>query len=312
LAGYVICAFCGARMRSDRSRCLRCGELLQAAASAPALLRPEWLQRATGRTFIAGALVSLALLIAVGVFMESDAPAGRKPAAPASTAGSRAGVAGLSRSTSIPGIGSVAEPATAMDANRIAGAAFTTGNLDEAKRRYEEALQKKADDPEALNGLGLVLVRQGQVDDAIAHFTRAAQLSPDKWSYHFNLAHALGEGSHWEESIAEYRAASRLFPDDYATQYNLGMALHKKGDDQGAIPEFERAIALAPGEPTFHLSLGMSLEKTGKAADAAREYTQYLAMDPSAPEAEKLKAHIQALASGSGQRPAEPRTPSAP
>ena len=93
-------------------------------------------------------------------------------------------------------------------------------------------------------------------------------------------------------------AAAGIFPDDYATQYNLALAMHKKGDDEAAIPEFRKAIAMAPREPSFHLSLGISLEKTGKPADAQREYQQYLDMAPWAPEAEKLKAHLKALAAG--------------
>jgi len=86
-----------------------------------------------------------------------------------------------------------------------------------------------------------------------------------------------------------------------------------KGDDEAAVGEFKRAIELAPSEPSFHLSLAISLEKTGKVADAQREYAQYLEMDPSAPEAQKLKAHMQALASGqTATQTGSPSPPKAP
>ena len=186
----------------------------------------------------------------------------------------------------------------AVDSVRMGAAAFNSGDFESAKKAYQQALQKKADDPEALNGLGLILERQGAVDDAIAMFMRAAAAAPNTWAYRFNLAHAWGERGQWDAAVDEYRAAAKLFPDDYATKYNLALAMHKKGDDEGAIPEFRKAIELAPREPSFHLSLGISLEQTGKVSDAQREYQQFLDMAPWAPEAEKLRDHLKTLTAG--------------
>ena len=86
-----------------------------------------------------------------------------------------------------------------------------------------------------------------------------------------------------------------MFPTDYATQFNLAMALQRKADDREAIPEFEKAIALAPGEPSFHLALGDSLAKVGRLTDAQRAFRQYLELEPEAPDAAKVKAHIDTL-----------------
>jgi type IV pilus assembly protein PilF len=310
-ASFVVCQFCGARIRADRTRCLRCGEELQAASPAPQpgpTLR-DWLQTSTPRNLAVGALASLGVLAGV-VMLDTQSRSGGVArvggsAKPAATAASPVRMAA---SRPLPQ-GELMAPATASDSVRLAGAAFTSGDFEAAKLRYEQALQKKADDPEALNGLGLVFERQGAFDDAVARFARAAAAVPTSWTYRFNLAHALGESGKWDQAVDEYRSASGLFPDDYATEYNLALALHKKGDDEGAIPEFRKAIALAPREPSFHLSLAMSLEKTGKTADAAREYEQYLAMAPWVPEADKIKEHLKAIGaaqSGDAKRPSAP------
>jgi Flp pilus assembly protein TadD len=314
MTGYVICASCGARIKANRERCLRCDEPLVAAAPASAPLGlPDWLTASSGRMLMAGAAASLVVLLAATIIWESRSqPAVDDVARPAPGAltASRPGVPAR------PGDVGTREPftpATSLDSSRLAGAAYGSGDLASAKAHFEEAVAKNPDDPDAINGVGQILARQGQVDEAIQRFTRAIQLAPNKWTYHFNLAHAEGQLGHWDNAIAEYRTAAGLFPQDYATQYNLAMALHKKGDDQGAVGAFKRAIELAPSEPSFHLSLGISLEKTGKLVDAQREYAQYLEMEPSAPEAEKLKAHIQALASGQtatqGGQPTAPKTP---
>ena len=190
----------------------------------------------------------------------------------------------------------------AVDSVRMGAAAFNSGDFESAKKAYQQALQKKADDPEALNGLGLILERQGAVDDAIAMFMRAAAAAPNTWTYRFNLAHAWGERGQWDAAVDEYRAAAKLFPDDYATKYNLALAMHKKGDDEAAIPEFRKAIELAPREPSFHLSLAKSLDNVAGLVNdliqAQQEYQQYLDMMPWAPDVEKLKDHVKALAAG--------------
>ena len=296
--GYVVCAFCGARIRADRNRCLRCGELLEAAVQAPPTptLR-EWLKTSPPRSVSIVAASTVAALVAGVVYMKSDsAPdTAARPLTPPARTKAQPAAAAATRATAP---GEMLFPPSAGDSVRLGAAAFNSGDLDAAKRRYQQALQKKSDDPEALNGLGLILERQGAVDDAIALFMRAAAAVPNKWAYRFNLAHAWGERGQWDAAAEEYRAAAGLFPNDYATQYNLALAMHKKGDDEAAIPEFRKAIELAPREPSFHLSLGLSLEKTGKLSEAQQEYQQYLDMMPWTPDAEKLRDHVKSLAAG--------------
>lgn len=303
--GFVTCAGCGTRISADRDRCLRCGAPLRPTVASDPWLA-AWLSKR--RTLALATVGSVVVLVgglvvawrsvarvedaAPRVTMQRDAPASRAPEPPA------------------PGRnGHVREPVSSLDFRRSGDVAFNAGDVTAARAGYEQALAKNPRDPEAINNLGLVLERAGQLDEAVEHFTRAIQLVPDKWAYHFNLAHALGQLQQWDRAIAEYRVAATMFPDDYVTRYNLALALHKKGDEQAAIPELEKAIVLAPGEPSFHLSLGISLETIGRIADAQREYQLYLQMAPSAADGEALKAHLKALASG--QVAAPPSTPPA-
>lgn len=188
-----------------------------------------------------------------------------------------------------------------LDLSRAGTAAFLTGDIEKAKAQFEGALERKPDDPETLNSIGQILDRQGDVPGAVARFEQAIQLAPDRWAYHFNLAHASGRLGEWERAVDEYREAARLFPEDYATQFNLGIALRRLGNDKAAIPEFEKAIKLAPAEASFHLELGSCFQSVGKLADARKAFETYLEMEPSAPDAEKVKAHIEALAASSAQ-----------
>ena len=291
MSGFVTCASCGARISADRDRCLRCGEPLRSAAALKPQV-PAWLSKR--RALVIAGVGSLAVLAGI-VASRNTAPRVHDAAPRAAPVGDASASRAAAATPSATG-SRVQEPATSLDFRGRGDVAFNAGDFASARARYEQALARNPVDPEAINNLGLVLERGGQLNEAADHFARAAQLVPDKWAYHFNLAHALGQLQQWDRAIAEYRVAATMFPDDYATQYNLAMALHKRGEEQAAIPAFEKAIVLAPGEPTFHLSLGISLEKIGRIADAQREYQQYLQMAPSAADGEALKEHLKALA----------------
>jgi tetratricopeptide (TPR) repeat protein len=282
-------------MKADRARCLRCEQPLP----LPPIGVASQGQPRNVAQLAAMAGAALAALVVVGwIALDGTTLQRQRPVErtrPSSEAGSVPNRADEVDSQEPPPF----TPVTFMDETRSAGGAFQTGDFESARSQYEAALQKRPDDPETLNNLGLTLERLGDVSGAIARFERAIALSADKWSYHFNLAHALARSSNWDRAIAEYRQAAQLFPDDYATQFNLALTLQKKGDDQTAIPEFEKAITLAPGEPSFHLALGNSLTRLGRIADARAAFERYLELDPEAGNRDQVKAHIETLSAAS-------------
>ena len=308
MAGYVICAECGARIKANREHCLRCGEPLRGLEPpAPPLPLHEALGISEGATKLLGVIVALAVVGLAALMWqlrpqpivdEIAQPVGAAHVAPPPAAPAPA-AENSSVATSAPPM----EPVTSADATRSGSAKFSSGNYEAAKNDFEQAVEKNPNDAEAQNSLGQALVRLGRVADAVPHFERATTLAPDKWAYRFNLAHAVGELGQWDRAVTEYRTALRTFPSDYATQFNLAMALYKQGNLNAAVPEFEKAIALAPAEASFHFSLGMTLEKLGRINEAIVEYRRYLDMNPIGPDAAKVKAHIELLT------PASPSTP---
>lgn len=302
--GYVVCAACGARIKADRTHCLRCEAPLPARSPARAASAPS--DRRTRLVAAAGAAVGLCVVGLLWLNRPSTTGIQIPPPVAPLPANVQASVPGGAPASVAGAETPTLAPVTFLDSSRAADAAFNSGNFQNARVHFEDALQKNPNDPEALNSLGLTLERVGDIPGAIARFERAVDLAADKWAYHFNLAHALVRQSNWDRAVAEYRRAAELFPEDYATQFNLAMTLQKQGDDRAAIPEFEKAIALAPGEPSFHVALGNSLAKTRRFTDAQREFRLYLELDPAAPDAAKVKAHIQTLAAAAAPPPAAP------
>jgi tetratricopeptide (TPR) repeat protein len=290
--GAVTCAACGAKVREDRVRCLRCGQLLLAAAPA----------RSAGRLSLR-ALVMVGAIVAfagaAAFFVSSPSPA---------TAPVLEGVVGAAAPATVPpsitDAGPIDSPAVAQtlapevvaaDRRRVGVAAYATGDVAGSLEAFSRAVEADPDDAVARNNLGQLLVRSGRVSESIVHFNRAIALAGDNWAYHFNRARAYGQMQQWAQAIAGYRNAARLFPEDYATQYNLGKALQANGDLEGAITSFKQAVVLAPGQPDFHLALANAQETAERPRDAAGSYRAFLELEPTAADADRIKARIAQL-----------------
>ncbi len=182
-----------------------------------------------------------------------------------------------------------------IDARRPGEAAYNRGDVAAAQTAFQQAIAADPKDPEALNSLGQVLVRQGRAREALPYFDRAIAIVPSGWAYHFNRARAYAVLDEWGQAVAGYRDAQRLFPDDYATQFNLAKALQASGDLPAAILAFERAIQLAPAQADFHIAHGLALEAARRPKDAAAAYRRYVELAEPGAEADKVKERIALL-----------------
>jgi len=286
----VICAACGAKVRGDRVKCLRCGKPLVARPEAPPPRPIPW----TTVGIVAGCVA----LGGFGLMLTGGAPQTTAPAAAGTLQGSAASapapstnrVAARSATTRTP------DPAAVAVSSLLAGQkAYESGNVKASAERLQEAVDANPDDHRALNDLSQVLVRAGRAQDATQYLDKAVQLAPDSWTYQFNRARAYAQLQKWDQAIQGYRAAAQLFPDDYATQYNLAKALQASGSLNDAIAGYEKAIKLAPGQSDFQLSYGLALEAARRPQDASEAYKRYLELEPDSPEAEKVKAHLAEL-----------------
>ncbi|HMF93872.1 MAG TPA: tetratricopeptide repeat protein [Vicinamibacterales bacterium] len=298
MGGFVVCPACGTRIKAGRPYCLRCFAALPDADARPPIWESLGLSRGHEATF--AIIASLIVLALVGVIWSTWPGRPDDEAHPVASQNKAAAPAAAPAPAATP---EGTDTAPAAQADEIAGGrtgeltAEARASLEGARVAYEQALTKTPDNPEVLNNLGRTLAQLNRPDEALPRFERAVALAPDTASYHASLARtaaALGQGSRATE---QFREAARLLPEDFATRYTLAMALQRNGDHEAALPEFERAIALAPADASPHRAYAISLEQLGRTPDAVREYRRYLEMRPSAPDAPRLRAHLEALAS---------------
>jgi len=114
------------------------------------------------------------------------------------------------------------------------------GQLDEAVAHFEKALQIKPDDYTALLTIGVTRFYQGRVPEAMEYAQAAIRSEADGSKAH-NLLGRI------PEAIDEFHEAVRLDPNNAATAHaNLGWALFESGKPRESIPEFEAALQLNP------------------------------------------------------------------
>ena len=300
---FVVCPACGTRIKAGREFCLRCFGPLPTPDNP--VKPPIWvsLGLSTAKQQLIVGLVGAAVIGLAAVIYFTEAPSvdetvrpAAAPVKPRVASAAAAEPAGSVRATPTDGGGAAGIFVPAGAATPSALSEADAAGLEAKRASYEAQLGRNADDATLLNDLGIVLDQLGRPADAIPRFERAIELSPQQANFHFNLAHAAAAAGLWDQAAAEYREAARLRPQDYFSQLALALTLHRKGDDAAAIPEFERAIKLSPNDANAHLSLGVSLETVGRVDDAAREFRTYLTIQPNGTDAERLRAHLQAIA----------------
>jgi tetratricopeptide (TPR) repeat protein len=160
---------------------------------------------------------------------------------------------------------------------------------------FEHALAVTHDNPVAHEKLGEVLVQEGELRPAIAHFRQALDLAPSYADAHINLGTALGRQGHYDEAIAHFRAGLRSKGTAEAHQ-NLAFALARLGRMDEAIPEYEAALRVDPDHRPTLVQLGAVLGSRGRFDEAATRLQRALDLDQGDDDTRRLLAVTQVRA----------------
>jgi tetratricopeptide (TPR) repeat protein len=156
------------------------------------------------------------------------------------------------------------------------------GNSDQI---WRDTIKKNPDCWLAHGYLGLSLLEQGKLDEAIAQYREALRIYPDYFVGHVNCASALAGEGKFQEAIVEYRELLRLNPDYPEAHYGWGLALAGLGELKEAIPHYREALRLKPDYPEVQQSWGIALARQGKIQETIMHYHKALQLRPDYPEA---------------------------
>lgn len=130
------------------------------------------------------------------------------------------------------------------------------------------------------NTLGSHERQKGNIDAAIADFTKAVELQPDYAVAYNNRGGAERAKGDLGAAVADYTKAIQLKPDFAGAYNNRGGAKRAQGDFDGAIADYSKAIELNPGFAGAYNNRGGA--KLGKRDldGAIADYSKAVDLDP--------------------------------
>jgi tetratricopeptide (TPR) repeat protein len=136
----------------------------------------------------------------------------------------------------------------------------------------------------AHNNLAQALLENGQPGEAIAHYTKAAEIKPDLAEVQSNLGNALLRGGRLDEAVTHLQRALEIDPAYAEAYHHLGTVLMKKGQTSEAIAYYQKALQLNTSYADAHNDLGVAFLRTGQLEEAIEHYKQAVAIKPDSAE----------------------------
>jgi len=172
-----------------------------------------------------------------------------------------------------------ANPASWMSHNNLGLLLLEEGRVDDALAHLAAAAQLKPQHAEVANNHGTALRAAGRHDEAREAFRRATELKNGYVEAEFNYALALAESGRATEAEAHYARVLALRPAHAKAANNLGNLRLAASDTAGAERLFRAALAAAPDFADAHHNLGVALFAQRRRAEAIGELRQALALD---------------------------------
>ncbi len=172
---------------------------------------------------------------------------------------------------------------------------FARTDLLEIIGGYEQMLEADPGNPDLHDTLAQRYLRLGNLEKAIDHWKKSAELQPNPWASYFNLGNVFDQRGETNRAIAFYRKALALKTDHVRAHNNLGVVLQSQGKSREAIRHFRQAVRFEPGSREAHTNLGGALADLGQFDEAASHFREALESDPGSAEMHNNLGSVLAL-----------------
>ena len=149
-------------------------------------------------------------------------------------------------------------PEAALAHTNLGMAYRRKGQIDDAMRSFQKAVDNDPGYAYAYILLGLTFEQKGMLDEAISMNLKALELEPKNALARINLGAAYMRKGLLDQAIEEQRRAISLAPRNAMARANLGAAYGQKGMLDEAIAELERALLLDPKYAKAHYNLAVA------------------------------------------------------
>jgi serine/threonine protein kinase/tetratricopeptide (TPR) repeat protein len=154
---------------------------------------------------------------------------------------------------------------------------YQAARYEEAAAAFQRVIELQPDNYIGYQQLGTVYQAINRDDEALSNYQRAIAIQPSVGAYS-NMGMLLHRQGEYEKAIAAYTAAIKLRPNRLLSHGNLGDALRRVGREAEARAAYRTALRLAEGEmkvnPKDPLALASAAMYSAKAGElgAARRH----------------------------------------
>jgi tetratricopeptide (TPR) repeat protein len=170
-----------------------------------------------------------------------------------------------------------AESPSPTAANRPGGDTLKRTSAGESASSASPADNESVED---LVNSGIEKGKAGDLDGAIADFTRAIELNPKDDAPYYNRAQAKRLKKDPAGAVADYTRAIELGSQNPAAYNNRGNARAENNDRDGAIADYTHAIELKPDYARAYYNRAVAKQEKGDATGAAADFKSAEKLDP--------------------------------
>jgi predicted Zn-dependent protease len=144
---------------------------------------------------------------------------------------------------------------------------------DKAEAAYQKILQRYSDRRGIHYQLGRIFLSKNppDVENADKEFQEELKIDPDNASAQFMLGESARQSGQWDEAVARFSKAAELDAGFDEAYLALGMSLNSEGKFPDAIIPLETYVKREPGDPAGHYQLATAYARTGHKQQAAKE-----------------------------------------
>ena len=178
--------------------------------------------------------------------------------------------------------------------------AANSQNYVQAESIWLSVITNRPNDAGAYNNLGLALMNQGKLDEAIARFTQAIQRDQTLVAAYNNLGLALAENGKLNDAGAVYMEGIKLNPNLAPPYTNVGDVLRELDRFEEAISAYTAALSVedmmaqpASSHTLAHYGLGLLYQEQGNLLEAIVEFQKALGITPNYQPAQDSLNQVQ-------------------
>jgi tetratricopeptide (TPR) repeat protein len=158
------------------------------------------------------------------------------------------------------------------------------GNTAEAISQLRDAVAGQSIEPIVIaKSHGLLadsLTKQGEFDEALAHYEQAVRIYAEGAIFHDRLAQALARRNNHERAVVEFREVVRLAPNYWQARVGLAASLLARGETREAIVQCREALDHDPTAVKASVILGEALATEGQPEEALAPLRRALDLQP--------------------------------